>query len=606
MVAPWDYFYILMNRLESIIRGLTTRHAKLLVLALTALVMFPVLGGEFLDWDDGTYIFNNPLIIDSTFSNFLALFTTLQVGGAYMPLTLATYFLEYALVGLDPSLYHLDSYLFHLVNTLLLFHMLQLWTKDMTLSLVCALIFGIHPIHIESVAWISGRKDLLMTFFTLLSLIQFHRYKTVNNFRNYIWTFVFLILAFLSKGISVVLPVIFLSLDKYLYKENLKKSVARLWPMFLVAVVIGIIAWWAQISGAQRAIPEIGESWMYGPVVGLRNIFQYLFLFILPVNLSGFHPYPFDPGAAPDLSFIFKALAGLCLVWIIWRTSSRWYQKVGLIWMLAFLFPTLQFIPLGEAIIAERFAYLASVGMLLVFYGYSKMLFKSWPQSYSLLALLAISIGSVFISWRYIPTWNNTISFWQNVSEVYPDHDFAYAALGSAHLKLGNYDRAYEALNRSIIYNPENLGALNNRGLLHWDRKMYDEAIQDFREILKVDPTDPKAHMNLALVYLNDGQVKNALESFEQSIRLNPKNPLVYYNRGLLYNRTGLYDKAIQDFQVAVNLGMQRSLMVDDVVEAFLALGRIDEAIYELEVDRESNLDPSRVQLLDSLKATLQ
>jgi hypothetical protein len=253
-----------------------------LVAVLTAVCLWPMLKNEFTNWDDEFYVTNNPLLRGPQWKRIFSE----QVLGNYHPLTMLSYAFNFAISGLDPFSYLLVNYLFHIVNTLLVFYFTwNISGKNKFIAAFVALVFGIHPMHVESVAWVAERKDVLYTFFFLLSLIQYWFFLTKAKKKNLVFCFLFFVLSLLSKPAAIVLPFVLFLLD-YWYGQSLKKNIVFKIPFFALSILFGIITVSIQSSSAMAGLSvfSITDRLFFACYV----LMTYFYRFFVPYPLSAF------------------------------------------------------------------------------------------------------------------------------------------------------------------------------------------------------------------------------------------------------------------------------------------------------------------------------
>jgi hypothetical protein len=320
---------------------------------LALFVFINVVSFEWLNWDDGEYVLNNTLVGEFTINRISENFSDFTIG-AYHPLTTLSYCIDYTISGYDAGTFHVGNLVIHCLNIILLFFFARKLTSNIIVGLIASSLFAIHPMNIESVCWIADRKDLLMTFFLLIGSL-FYLSKKENN-RYYIFCFIAFLFALLSKGTALVFPVILLLFD---YLENGKitlKDFQKKVPFFITSILFGIIAKLGQQDADEMGgITDI--NFINSLVIGTYNYVYYLAQFFVPVNLSGYHPYPFPEGTIPNYFYACSLLVIVTLVvWFKWFIKNR-IITFSLGFYSVSIFLLLQIFPFGEAMSAERFTY---------------------------------------------------------------------------------------------------------------------------------------------------------------------------------------------------------------------------------------------------------
>ena len=555
----------------------------------TAAVFFPALSNGFVNWDDAAYILNNGLIQSLTLENIGNMFTTLQVQGAYTPLVQVSWAVDYYLGEFNPSIYHWSNYLFHIVNVVLVFVLFNRLTKNVWIACFVALLFGIHPLHVESVAWVSARKDVLYFFFFSLGLITYLKYLDKNTKSQLYITFFLFILSLFAKGMAVVFPVILLLIDYVLNREEKwMKLVMEKAIFFIVSGIFVFINFKAQQAGsALDPIENIpfGESL----IIGLYSTIIYLVKAFIPYQLSAFHPY-FEGDKIPAYMYM-GILLFAALIYGIYRFRKSNKELVfGLLFFLIGILPFSQILPFGSAIMAERYTYMAYIGL---FYLMGYLLFVQFKdrlnKQYTLGIMIVVVLVFGFISFERTSVWKNGETLWTDVIKKYPDNYFAYGTRGNYWMDLNEFDLAMNDYNKSLSLNNKFYEGYNNRGLAYFNSGKLDEALLDFNQVVQLKPDYYQGHVNKGLILLNKGQYKEAVEGFNYAETLDQEDASLYYNRGLSYKFLGQFDHALADLTTAIGLN-------DNVASFYKDRGQVN---LELHDYPKAIIDFNEVILMD-------
>ncbi len=332
----------------------------ILILAISFASFLPSLNNGFIGGDDFNYVVRNPLIRDLSWPGIKNIFTSIHLG-LYKPLTMLTFALEYHFFKLNPRIYHLTNVILHLLNSLLVFWLILLLSRKAWVSFIVALLFGIHPLHVESVAWVSERKDVLYSLFFLSGIIAYI-YSLRNKRRVYHYLTLFLfILTLLVKPMGLTFPFILLLCDYILYikldKDNLKRKA-------VFFVTSGIFLVFTLVFASEYSSRQ--PSFVFFDSIFIANyaLLFYLSKIMLPVKLSALYPYPQKNGNLLPLIFLISPLIVLILTRAV-ILSKRYTRKIifGSLFFLICVFPVLQLVPTGNAIVADRYAYLSSIGI---------------------------------------------------------------------------------------------------------------------------------------------------------------------------------------------------------------------------------------------------
>ena len=532
------------------------------VIALTFIVFLPVIHHEFIFWDDPQYTTNNPHIgqidLPAIFSDFYF--------GNYHPLTLLSYAIEYKFAALEPSLYHFDNLLLHLLNTFLVFVFISLLSnkKSMLIPTVTALLFAIHPMHVESVAWVSERKDVLFSFFFLAALICYLKYiQKTSNKKYLLWTFVLFLLSLFSKAQAVPLPLLLPLIDWFKGRKINKKSLIEKIPFFALALLFGILAIKAQ--QAQEAINIGYYSKMKSVFWGSYGLIIYLVKSLLPLHLSGVYPYPLEAGREmPGYIYLFPLFVLVLLV-LVWKFRNR--SKELLFGMMFFLFVisvVLKFIPVGDAVIAERYSYMPYLGLFFIIATFfhnitEKKRLSSMKKGIYTIGLVLTAILA-YSSYNRSKVWHDTRSFWSDVVEKQPHYWQGYSNLAQNYFEAKEYEKAIELYSKATEMDP-NCPPIPWlwRGMIYTDHLPdYDKAIADFLKVMsfrnKADQSYIDASINLGLAYYRKNDLTKAIEAHNNAVAHYPNNPRTYFLRGLTLKAMQKDQEALADFNKAIQL----------------------------------------------------
>jgi protein O-mannosyl-transferase len=520
-----------------------------LILSITLVAYLPVFKAGFV-WDDTYYIQNNQLIrsidLESIFSRF--------VMGNYHPFTMLAFAIEYKLFGLNETGYHVINLLLHLANVLLVYYAVFLLSKKNNVALVAALLFGIHPLHTESVAWISELKDLLYTSFFLGAYIFYLKYLATKQNKFYLVALLLFLFSLLSKAMAVSLPVLLLLTDYFKgRKMNLKTWIEKI-PFLSLAIIFGIVAILAQKSS--EAIQDISSYSLPQRIVfACYGFITYLWKSFLPLNQSAFYPYPIKSGESLGIQFYIYPLLLLGLMaFVIY--SRRFTKKIifGLGFFTITVFLVLQLIPVGDAVMADRYSYIPSIGL---FYLAGEGFNWVWDNKGKTTAIALLSIFIIFFSvftYTRIGTWNNGIDLWTDVIKKFPGAAVGYNNRGGTYLVEKKYEQALADLNKAIQLRPGYAEALNNRGIILSDKKRSNEALNDLNKAIESRPDYADALNNRGIILLELNRNPEALNDFNKAIELRPAYAEAYYNRGLLFMNEKKYDQAVKDYDKALEL----------------------------------------------------
>ncbi len=516
----------------------------LVLAAITAAAFFPCLFNQFVDWDDPIYVVNNELIREISMENMKEIFTG-NFLGHYCPLVMVSYALEYKFFELDPFIYHFTNYAFNILITLLVFWLVYLLSRKVSVALISAALFGVHPLHVENVAWIMERKDVLCVFFYILALIVYLLYARGGKLRNYLLCLVFVVLALLSKVLAVTLPVIFILLDYFEGRKINLKTLTEKIPFFLIAGVFGVINFMfeAQVNAMESGRTLIVRSYFLS-----RAILFYLYKLVIPVNLSAMYPYyPVNSG---NMIHIGGFVAGLILLvaGVVW--SARYTKKVifGSLFFLITILPTLQIVPAGGASAADRYMYLPSIGifyMLAILAAYIVTRSSSFKATkivvYAVIAAIVITLSG--LTWQRCKVWKDTGTLFTDVVSQYPYIPIAYNKLGAHYARSGDYDRGIHYFSVVLTMLPDYDKAQGNIQQAYKDKR----AAMVREGLITEEEAREQEKVNMLAVTFNDigvrhgsgGDLNGAIFFFGKAVEVDPDYPESYNNLGFAYYQTG-------------------------------------------------------------------
>jgi tetratricopeptide (TPR) repeat protein len=549
-----------------------------LVLLLTFILYRSGLQNGFVNWDDDKYIIDNPLIrsldLGALFSGY--------VMGNYHPLTMLVYAIEYQLFGTDPTGYHTVNMLLHLLNTFLVFLAIARLSRNNGVGLVAALFFGIHPMHVESVAWASELKDLLYTAFFLCSWIFYMRYLDAPEKKKYHYiALLFFLAALLSKAMAVsLLPVLFLT-DYFRGRKFNRPAIVEKIPWFLLAIIFGIVAVLAQKSlGATESTVFLFWQRIF---FAAYAFVMYLVKLVFPLPLSSYYPYPVKVGESlPAFYYLFPFLVlGLILYLYFFQRASR---KIifGLVFFTLTVFLVLQLLPVGDTIMADRYSYIPSIG---IFYLAGEGFMHLWKQGKKWMVIGMATILVIFYSYQAVERigkWESSLTLWNDVIDQYPSVPAALYNRGLYYQNEGQDTSALSDLNRAIAARPDYADAYNNRGTILLKLGRPDEALQDLSRAIQYDSTKAQAYFNRGYIYYSQKRFEEALRDYTRVIDLKPdprQLAIVHNLRGLLFMAQSKYTEALEDFNKAIEFNPEFAEAINNRGSMYVAQQKWSEAI---------------------------
>ena len=568
---------------------------------LTVITFWPLKDCGFVSLDDDVYVYQNAHVQSGlNWNSIKQAFSSEIIGksGFWHPLTWLSLMLDYQIFGLNPFGFHMVNLLFHVMNTILLFLIFRRMTKTIWPSAFVACLFAIHPLHVESVAWIAERKDVLSTFFWMLTMGAYSYYVEHPGFRRYSLVLLFFVLGLMAKPMLITLPFVLLLLDywplqrfeetrpnhkvqtevftsetsdkqkkKYKNKPAVKETADSeykwsliyplLWekiPLFVLAILSSIVTYIACLKvGAVQSVEALS------PVVRIGNAFvsyiAYIGKMIWPSNLAVFYPHPglLVPWQVLGSVFLLIAITSV----VIWKAKKFPYLATGWLWYTGTLVPVIGIVRVGVHAMADRYTYIPLIGLfIMVSWGVPELLKKWNLRKEILLASSALSILCLsIITWTQVGYWQNSFTLYDHTLKVTDDNWLIYNNRGNAYAGLGNYRQAIEDLNRAIEIKPTYADAYTNRGAAYAGLGNHRQAIEDYGRAIEIEPGYANTYFNRGNSYRGLGNYRQAIEDYDEAIEIKPSHAEAYINRGCVYLNQGDNISGCHDARKACELG---------------------------------------------------
>lgn len=558
------------------------------MLVLTAL--FPVLQNELINYDDRAYIVENPLIKNLSWTQLTAIFTTPQVNGAYTPLTLLSWALNDAISGLSPVGYHGGNLVLHLLNVLLAYRLVRVLTRNTGLAFIAALLFGLHPMQVEAVAWASARKDTLYALFYISGLLAWLRYRDAEKQRLgwYAATLLLFLGALLSKGVAVTFPAVVLLMELYRGRSFGAKMVLDKLPLLLLSVGVGLVA----ISGQQSVDTMSGlDTIPFGTTVGyaVYALFHYFLTAVWPGGIEVLTPFPSE--ALPWTKTWLPAVAFAAIAVVLWYfRTHRWAWFGAGIFVLC-LAPTLQVLPFGRAIVADRYGYVSLLGAALLA-GQVFLHVCDWAGSKRNIVL---GVGGIVVVALLATTmtqarkWRTSETLWTTVIADHPNHYLGYNLRGDYYEQTNQPAKALEDYSAALKLRPD-AAAYVTRGLLYQNAINHDLAGPNFKRSINVDSSYYEAWLNLGIWHAQRSEYPQATATLQHAIKLNDKDALCWLNMGVLQELAKNVAGAEQAYGNAVRLEPLNPTYLKYHAVALFQLGKTAES--EAALTKALSIDP--------------
>ena len=535
---------------------------SILLISLTIAVLlivfvshWPALSAESISFDDHQYVLRNQLVQNPGWTSAKRFLTEVlepsTIQGYYQPLAMISLMLDYAMGGRPDNLmpFHRTSLSLHVINTGLIIIFLYMLFGKVWPAVLTGLIFGIHPLTVEPVTWLAERKTLLASFFALWCLIIYVRYTHKNNWKLYCGCALAYILAVMSKPITTPLPILLLLLDFWPLNRSAKRAFAEKIPLMLIMLASAIITIVSQGRTASVTMPS-DTSFLHIPLILCHNIIFYLYKMVWPINVSAHYLFP-QPMAISNM-MVLLGLVGTCILLPILLISLRWTRALLTGWLFFFIavFPTMGVIGFTIVIASDRYAYLPSVGILMVLAWFMGWLWKRFCGAlYAriiIIVLLAVILFSEFVlTRRCLVHWQGRDSIYEYMLKIDPD----------------SYD------------------VHNNYGSILLERWQLEESIKHFKETLRVIPNDLEALRNIGKAYLAQGKIDESIVYFKKVLNIKNDLPMLYNDLGQAYSLQGKHELAIQNFNKSLRLQPNYTDAINDLAVTLKQMDRIDEAV---------------------------
>ncbi len=522
------------------------------------LIFFMIYGQSLsfslIDWDDYGYIKNNKDVHDF---NLVQFFTSFY-GGNYHPLTCITWAIDYQIGELNGKSYHFTNILFHALNVVLVWLFIKRLSGRAELGFFAAAVFAFHPMHVESVAWVSERKDVLYAFFFLLSLIAYLRFLEKEEMKFYLISMVFFLLSLLSKSAAVILPLVLFLVDYFRERKITGATLLQKVPFFILSIIFGLVA-----LKSQQTAMDYGFAPHFTMAdrlfIAAYGITHYLVSFIFPVKQAALHPYPVAAGEI--LPWYFYASAIIPLIMVAAVVFVKRYRPV-LLFALGFyivnLLLVIQFLPVGKAVVADRYTYLPYIGLSFLT-GY--LIFNAKPPMKQVLAGVALAwlVILAVTTYRRLPVWKDSYALFSDIIEKYPAEESGYYNRGLVLYYTKDYKAAKADFDEAIRLKPANAPALYNRSLVRMQFQDYQGILDDLNKALALEPDYIDARKNRGIAKAIYRDYEGALQDFSYVLDRQPGDTSALVNRGLTWINMNDRDKACTDFRKAAGLGSVRA-----------------------------------------------
>ena len=584
----------------------------LILITITAISYWQVKDHNFITFDDPQYITENPQVKTGlTLESVKWAFTSLHVYN-WHPVTWLSHMLDVQLFGLNPGWHHVTNLIFHIATTLLLFFVFHRMTKALWQSTLVAAIFALHPLHVESVAWVAERKDVLSAFFWMLTIGAYAYYVERPVVQRYLLTILFFILGLMAKPMLVTMPFVLLLLDywplgrlqlsalkladpdkntkpasrKHKRKKvqknvvtetsqqhkivqsvnpwsNLKQLAYEKIPFFILSVISCVITIIAQ-KDATYSIQELPLG--YRITNAIVSYTHYIVKMIYPVNLSVFYP---RPNEIPSWQTFGAMLVLICVTILVIQATRKFkYLAVGWFWYLGTLVPVIGLIQVGSQAMADRYTYIPLIGIFIMFAWGVHDVSRRWKNQKVILGIIAgiLIIALSFGTWVQVRYWRNNDILFKHALNVDARNWKAHYILAITSSQKGYIDEAIQHYQDALRFVPYESEIHKGIGLLLAAKGNIDEAISHFEKASQIDPHDTKAREFLEINLALRGNIKEAISHYKKALQINPSNPYLHYVLGEALAKQGHFDESISHLREALRIK-------PDIAEAHNAMG---------------------------------
>lgn len=548
---------------------------------------------DFVSLDDHMYVRDNPVVqnglnLDTVHWAFSEVYAS-----NWHPLTWISHMADVDFFGMNPGRHHLTSVVLHLLNGILLFLVLERMTGAMWKSAMVAALFALHPVHVESVAWISERKDVLSTLFWLLTMAAYLWYVKRPKVGRYGAVAVMLGLGLMAKPMLVTLPFALLLLDFWPLDrvERTIRGYPRLsallnlcmekLPLLAIAVAAGGMTFYAQSAGG--AVNPLDRLAVSSRIINAITAYVlYLYKTLWPLDLAAFYPYPerFNLVLTGACLVLLSAITLFVLVW----SRKLPYLVTGWFWYLGTLVPVIGFVQVGSQSMADRYTYIPLIGIFIIaVWGGAELAERVWsdarvPATISIVLLALLS----WLAWAQAGTWRDSETLFSHALKVTSDNYLAHNSLGAALFEKGDTDQAMLHYRESLRIKPCNVNAHCNLGIALAKKRGYEEALEEYRECLRIRPGHPEALYNMALLMSDLGKTDEAIRNYQAILENNPYHEKARNNLGYLFAGKGMHDEARDQYLKVLDINPGNVRTRINLADSLSALGAYDEAVHQV------------------------
>jgi tetratricopeptide (TPR) repeat protein len=573
---------------------------------ITWLIFGQTLAHDFVNYDDEIYVYDNAKVAAGFSLQNIGWTFTHTVCANWHPLTVISHMLDCQLYGLKPAGHHFTNVLLHTIAVILLFLVLRQMTGTLWRSAFVAVLFAIHPLHVESVAWISERKDVLSAVFFMLTLGAYIRYVHKPSVTSYLLVLLFFAFGLMSKPILVTLPLVLLLLDYWPLKRFASETpgkighrhrtqgranIRRIFLEKIPLLFLSFASCVATVLAQRHFVDPIDRLSLAGRLGNAAvAIIVYLRQLVWPSGLSAFYPHPRHSLSAVQISMAALLLFAVSAAAFIYRRKHP-YFLTGWFWFLGMLVPVSGIVQVGTQAHADRYTYLPQIGLYILVTWFVADIVSSWRNGRVLLSTAMVSsiIILMWPAWRQTRYWRDSHALWTHALAVNPQNDTAHNGLCNLALRQNRFEEAVFHARKALEVRPDSADAHSNLGLALLGMGKKTEALIEFREVIETSATRPRVHYNLATLLLDSGRLDEAIAEFQKELQIQPEFIEAQNNLGTALERKGALDDAVTCFQKAIQLDPRRPKTHYNLATVFLRQRQFDQAIAHLENELQIN-----------------
>jgi tetratricopeptide (TPR) repeat protein len=564
----------------------------LALVLVTLAVFYQVRSFGFINLDDHDYVSENSNIqAGFTLQSVKWAFTTIHTG-YWHALTWFSYMLDWQLFGLNAAGYHITNLIFHIANTLLLFLVLKRMTNAIWQSAFVAALFALHPLHVESVAWIAERKDVLSTFFLLLAIWAYVRYVKNPKLKWYLISLVLFALGLMAKPMLVTLPFVLLLLDYWplnrisrINWQTIYRLILEKVPFIFLAAVLSVVTFIAQQSS--MAVASLNMIPIRFRICNaLISYLEYIGKMFWPTQLAFFYPYPVE-----NASILFTVTSAVLLIaatiFVLRFAKKHRYLLTGWFWYIVTLLPVIGLVQVGSQAMADRYTYVSLIGLFIIIAWSMPELLDKLPYRKIVLVTSSFIVLSVFtvLSYFQLSYWKDNITLCRHALEVTKDNYMAHFVMTDMLFEQNRTEEALQHIYETVRINPDYVPAINSLGVALGRKGKIDEAIGYYKKAIEINPRFVETHLNLASALEAKGRFTEALEQYRAALALSamPDDPDILNRLGCALANSGELDEAVSFYNKALRKAPDSISIHLNLGFALTAGGKLDQAVKEYE-----------------------